>query len=124
MLRAAVTRVLPSRRYPARLLLVLVAVVALVPAVDRRPTPAPAASNVISGPYASLLAASTDLGPAHTEQVQLTVALRDHRRPDVLTGWTAMHGLSVRWRPGDDWAIVQGAPTKIAGLGQIGRAHV
>jgi len=26
-----------------------------------------------------------------------------------------MQGLSVRWRPGDDWAIVQGAPTKIAG---------
>ncbi|HEY5152226.1 MAG TPA: S53 family peptidase [Mycobacterium sp.] len=83
-------------------------------ALDRRPAPAPAASNVISGPYASLLAASTDLGPAHTARVQLTVALRDHRRPDALTGWTAMQGLSLRWRSGDDWAIVDGAPTKIA----------
>ena len=31
--------------------------------------------NLIDGPYARLLAESADLGPAHTERVQLTAAL-------------------------------------------------
>ena len=92
----------------------LVAAVALVLAFGWRPAPVPAASNVITGPMAALLASSTDLGPALTSQVQLTVALGDHLRPDALIGWTAKNGLSVRWRPGDDWAIVHGPPTKVA----------
>jgi kumamolisin len=94
--------------------LVLVAAAALVLASDWRPAPAPEAADVIVGPYASLLASSTDLGPAHTMPVQLTVALRGHRRPDALIRWTGQQGLSMRWRPGEDWAIVDGASTKIA----------
>ena len=91
-----------------------VAAVALVLGWDWRPAQVPAGPNIIAGPMASLLAASTDLGPAHSKQVHLTDALPDHLRPDALTGWTEKHGLSLRWRPGDDWAIVQGAPHKIA----------
>jgi len=71
-------------------------------------------SPVIGGPYASLLAASADLGPARTDRVQLTAALRRTARPEALISWTQHHGLSVRWRPGDRWAIVEGAPTKMA----------
>ena len=36
----------------------------------------PTDPRTISGPYASLLETSTDLGPAHRHHVQLTAALR------------------------------------------------
>lgn len=97
-----------------RTLWVLGLAVALLPLGDRRPNPAPVAAKVITGPMASLLSNSTDLGPAHSGPVQLTAALHEHRRPDSLIGWSARRGLSVRWRPGDDWAIVEGAPVKVA----------
>ena len=51
------------------------------------------------GPFASLLAGSADLGPARTDQVQLTVALTDSRRPAALMAWAGDNDLSVRWRP-------------------------
>ncbi len=66
--------------------------------------------HVIDGPYASLLAASTDLGPARPQQIQLTAALTDQQRPSELIDWTHDHGLSVSWRPSDNWAIVEGTP--------------
>jgi kumamolisin len=76
----------------------------------------PAANQpvVVGPPLASLLASSTDLGPA-TGQVHLTAALHDTRRPEALMAWAGDNGLSVRWRPGDDWAIIEGAPTAVAG---------
>ncbi|MCI4674228.1 S53 family peptidase [Candidatus Mycolicibacterium alkanivorans] len=94
-------------------LLTVLAVAALV--ADVRRSSAPAESGVISGPYAALLASSTDLGPARTDHVQLTAALRGASRPDLLMGWAQQQGLSVRWRPGDTWAILEGAPAAIAG---------
>src|SRR5262245_17396339 len=69
---------------------------------------------VIGGPLAYLLASSTDLGPAQTEQIQVTAALHETRRPDALMAWANTNGLSVRWRPGDNWAIVEGAPAAVA----------
>lgn len=90
------------------------AAVAVVLACDWRPHPAAVAPDVITGPMASLLASSTDLGPANSGPVQLTVALHDHFRPDALISWSDRHGLSVRWRPGDNWAIVDGPPNKVA----------
>ncbi|HTY27756.1 MAG TPA: peptidase S53, partial [Mycobacterium sp.] len=95
------------------LLTVLVVTVVLV--ADLRRPSAPAEPDTISGPYASLLRSSTDLGPARTAHVQLTAALRDSSRPDLLMGWAQHEGLSVRWRPGDSWAILEGAPTAVAG---------
>jgi kumamolisin len=71
-------------------------------------------SGLIGGPYALLLGASTDLGPATAEEVQLTAALRDHARPSDLMVWAGGVGLSVRWRQGDDWAIVEGAPENVS----------
>ena len=64
---------------------------------------------MIGGPFALLLGASTDLGPSHRDDTQLTVALRDSTQPDALVGWARGQGLSVRWRPGDEWAVVEGA---------------
>jgi len=95
-------------------LLTVVIVTAVLVADLPRPS-APAQADTISGPYASLLASSVDLGPARTDHVQLTAALRGAARPDRLMGWARSQGLSVRWRPGDAWAILEGAATAVAG---------
>ena len=95
-------------------LLTVLAVAAVLVADLRRPS-APAQADTISGPYASLLESSIDLGPARTDHVQLTAALRVATRPYLLMGWAQHQGLSVRWRPGDTWAILEGAATAVAG---------
>ena len=103
--------------HPARLrgvwllALVMAGVLALVS--DLRVTPVPNARAFIGGPYALLLGASTDLGPSHRDDAQLTVALHDSTRPEALVGWAQGQGLSVRWRPGDNWAIVEGAAENV-----------
>ena len=74
----------------------------------------PVSHAQIDGPYADLLASSTDLGPAGDEHVQLTAALRDSRRPDRLFAWSDDHGLSVHWRPGDPWAVVEGPAAAVS----------
>ncbi|MDV3127384.1 S53 family peptidase [Mycobacterium sp. 21AC1] len=71
-------------------------------------------TGVIDGPYASLLAASTDLGPSHRPDAQLTVALRQSARPAALFDWAHHRGLTVRWRTGDRWAVVEGQPRQVA----------
>ena len=84
-----------------------------VPALaDLRRTPEPT-PNVIAGPYASLLAASADLGPARNGHAQLTAALRSPARPDALHAWASRHDLQVRWEPGWPWAIIEGPPASI-----------
>src|SRR6185369_4561513 len=91
-------------------LVVVITVGVLMLASDLRVMPAPATSAAIDGPYSFLLGASTDLGPAHSGTVQLTASLHDPSRPDALIAWAGRHGLSVRWRPGDPWAIIEGEP--------------
>lgn len=88
------------------------ATVALV-GPDRQPQSAP--DNLIDGPYARLLADAADLGPARGDRVQLTAALRGPNEPVRLIDWARSRGLSVRWRAGDDWAIVEGAPDTLGG---------
>lgn len=66
--------------------------------------------NLIDGPYASLLDASTDLGPAREQRIEVTASLTDPARPTALIDWAKNHSLSVRWRPGDDWVVVEGSP--------------
>jgi kumamolisin len=68
----------------------------------------------ITGPYADLLASSTDLGPARGRRVQLTAALRQSQRPELLQDWSAGRGLSVRWRDGDQWAVVEGSADAVS----------
>jgi kumamolisin len=70
--------------------------------------------DVIGGPYARLLAQAADLGPARPQQVQLTAALHRPARPANLTDWARQHSLSVRWRDGDSWAIVEGQSQAVA----------
>mgnify|MGYP001572027977 CR=1 FL=1 len=55
-----------------------------------------------------LLGASTDLGPSHADDAQLTAELTGTARPVDLIGWAGDRGLSVRWNPGDNWAVVAG----------------
>jgi kumamolisin len=106
---------LPGRHTkPGHWLLILVAVAVLALASDLRLHPGPGGAAEIGGPFALLLAASTDLGPARGEHVQLTAALHHDDRPDALTEWAAEHGLSVRWQPGDDWAVIEGKPESVS----------
>ena len=64
----------------------------------------------IGGPYAALLATSTDLGPAQVVTARLTAALQTPQRPGELYSWAHQAGLSVRWHEGDTWALIEGAP--------------
>lgn len=99
----------------AGLVVVCGAAVALVARGDDN---VPAGTGPITGPYAALLASSTDLGAARGNHVQLTAALRSASHPQALIGWAGQRGLSVRWRPGDGWAVVEGTAAEMAaGLG-------
>ncbi|OBB13232.1 peptidase S53 [Mycobacteriaceae bacterium 1482268.1] len=91
-----------------RLLALIAAAGVLVLASDLRVTQVPNTSASIGGPFALLLGASTDLGPSHRDDTQLTVALHDSSQPHRLVGWARNQGLSVRWRPGHNWAVVEG----------------
>lgn len=68
---------------------------------------APAAAR-IGGPYGQLIDASTDLGAAGGQRIRVTAELRAAVRPSLLTNWAVAHGLSVQWRDGDRWAVLQG----------------
>jgi kumamolisin len=96
-------------------LLVLAASAVLMLASGTRAVPAPNPPNLIDGPLGRLLAGATDLGPARGGHAQITAALRDSTRPDALTAWAKDRDLSVRWRPGDDWAFLEGTPGNAAG---------
>ena len=98
-------------RHFGTLALIAVGVFALVS--DLRPSVSGNA-GLIGGPYSYLLASSTDLGPSHRADTQLTAALRDSTRPDALFGWADDNGLAVRWRPGEAWAVVEGAAENVA----------
>ncbi len=61
----------------------------------------------MAGPYAALLRETADLGPA-SGLMSLTAALHGSDRPTRLIRWASGHGLHVRWRPGDPWAVLTG----------------
>jgi kumamolisin len=97
-----------------RRLLVLVAVGVLALASDLRPASPMPDPAVIAGPYALLLASSSDLGPSRAGDAQLTVTLADPARAQELIGWARANDLWVRWRPGAKWAVVEGAAERVA----------
>lgn len=101
-----------ERTFSVHWLLAFVMAAVLVLAADLRLIPE--TPNLITGPYASLLAASTDLGPARGEQVQLTAKLTGTDEPAGLISWADAKGLSVQWQPGDDWAVLEGGPDAVA----------
>ena len=91
---------------------VVVAVLLVLFAADR--PAALARSADIGGPFARLLSAATDLGPAEGGSVQLTAQLRDASSPVLLNAWARSRGLAVRWRDGEGWAVIEGAPAAVA----------
>ncbi|BBY61733.1 S53 family peptidase [Mycolicibacterium sarraceniae] len=95
---------------------VLTAVALLVLATTSGPTVSRIAygAPLISGPFASLLAASTNLGPSRATEAQLTVTLNGPARPATLIDWASAHRLAVRWQPGENFAFVTGAADGIA----------
>lgn len=70
--------------------------------------------DVITGPFAHLLAASENLGPSRAGDVQLTVTLPEAERPGPLIEWAGARGLAVRWKPGAAWAVVTGSAAHVA----------
>ncbi|WP_179473764.1 S53 family peptidase [Mycolicibacterium vinylchloridicum] len=68
----------------------------------------------ISGPFATLLAMSTNLGESQAQSVELTAELTTPDRPARLESWAAANGLSVRWRSGDKWAVLHGPAGQVA----------
>jgi kumamolisin len=99
-----------ARYWPA----VLASAVLLVLASDLPRAVVPAGPARITGPYASLLGSSSDLGPSRAGDAQVTVTLPSPARPAALFEWTDARGLSVRWRPGNTWAIVEGAADDVS----------
>jgi kumamolisin len=71
-------------------------------------------ADTIGGPFARILAASTDLGPARLDRVRLTASLHTATEPIRLTAWARGNGLSVRWRPDDTWAVIEGPAAAVA----------
>jgi len=98
---------LPSVLVTATLVAGSVLFAADVPAWDLR-------AAAVTGPFARLLAGSSDLGPARDDRVQLTAQLREASHPVRLDGWARAHGLSLRWRDGDGWAVIEGPPALVA----------
>jgi kumamolisin len=94
--------------------LVLVAGCAVLLVADLRPAPQRAGGDAIAGPYSYLLASSTDLGPSRNDDVQLTLTLHDSAQPAAVFDWARSQDLAVRWRPGHDWAVVEGAADSVA----------
>lgn len=105
----------PRRRSvkPAAWFIALLLIAVLAPVSDLRMQQGDKTSD-ISGPMRLLLGASTDLGPARGDHIQLTAALHHSSRPVALIGWAERHDLAVRWRPGDEWAIVEGSPESMS----------
>ncbi|EKF25284.1 pro-kumamolisin, activation domain protein [Mycolicibacterium hassiacum DSM 44199] len=68
----------------------------------------------ITGAFAALLNASTDLGPSRAADAQLTVTLARPDGAEHVTAWARAAGLWVRARPGEGWAVVEGAAADLA----------
>lgn len=68
----------------------------------------------INGPYARLLAEAADLGPADSGTVYVTAELFRGAAPSALGAWARDHDLAVRWRAGDNWAVIEGGPSAVA----------
>ena len=94
--------------------LTAITVAAFLVISDRRGPSSPPDAGRIGGPYAALLNGSTDLGPARGGHAQMTVTLHDSDRPGELIDWAQGHGLSVRWRSANRWAIIDGTPAALA----------
>jgi kumamolisin len=87
---------------------------------ERRPGRAAVVAPLGRGagsPLATLLAASTDLGPSRAKTVEVLVTLPTQTRPAALFGWAGARHLQVGWQAGDRWATVTGAaPAMAAGF--------
>ncbi|TGD84097.1 peptidase S53 [Mycolicibacterium sp. CH28] len=114
----------PSKSRPSRFLKWSALSAAVVTAVGliwtaNRPDDTPPPAGTITGPYASLLAASTDLGPAGDDHVQLVAGLHSVSEPASLISWARRQGLSVRWRSGNRWAVIEGTPEAVSSAFEV-----
>ena len=83
-------------------LLALIADGVLVLVSDLGPRP----GRILTEPSAARIRTacrSTDLGPSHRADTQVTASLQQSRRPEALFGQATDNGLAVRWQPGQYW---------------------
>ena len=106
----------PRRRRIRTALAALVIVGAGLTGAGRLDTAPPdtAPPNTIGGPYARLLTQSVDLGPARSQPVQVTAELHRAANPARLREWAQDRHLTVRWRDGDTWAVIEGDSQALA----------
>lgn len=104
---------LPRQRLRSRSRWLAVIGAVLLAAAGLGVVSAPDKPDVIGGPFSLLLASSRDLGPSQAH-AQLTVTLPAATRPSAMFDWAHARDLSIRWRPGDRWAIVEGAAGDLA----------
>jgi kumamolisin len=53
------------------------------------------------------------LGPAREKSITFTVLLTSGARPSCLQVWASRRSLAVNWAPGQDWAMIVGAPAAV-----------
>lgn len=110
----ASSRALQRRRAPSATSLGALGVTVVLVAAGAAYATAPAGGRIVGGAYGRMLAETADLGPARDERVRLTAALHGPAQPARLDAWARARNLSVRWRDGDDWAVIEGAATAVA----------
>lgn len=110
--RASSRSVRRTRRAGGRSLGAAALAALVVLAAAGNPIGTPRGHNV-GGAYGRFLAASTDLGPAHDTPVRLTAELQQPSRPVALDRWARARDLSVRWRNGSNWAVIEGSAAAV-----------
>jgi kumamolisin len=68
----------------------------------------PTADGALGASWRSVLASSKNLGPSRAAHSGVIARLRDNSEPRALEQFAAAAGLRVSWKPGDDWAVVNG----------------
>jgi kumamolisin len=66
-----------------------------------------------SGSWGTLLALSTDLGPAKAQSVDVLVTLKSSHRPVIFERWARSNDLKVTWYTGEDFAVLSGPASSI-----------
>lgn len=111
--RASTRSVRRERRSPSTAVVAAALAVALLIAAGVHVT-GPGGGRAIGGAYGRMLSSSDDLGAAREGQVRVIAGLRGAERPVGLNAWARARNLTVRWRDGDPWAVIEGGATEVA----------
>ena len=77
------------------------------------------ASTAATTPWGKLLALSTDLGPSNVRSIDVVVTLSSGNPPVELQRWAKERRLLLTWYPGEQFAVLSGAPAKIGSAFEV-----